>query len=79
MKASFQEGQISISTTYRKYTSITWRGKKLSSTLDKNVKNPFVFVVPPFPVTTSVSTEFEGKERLAGRDGVFLHTLCDTT
>ena len=38
-------------------------------------KNPFVFAVPPFPLTTSIPTEFEGKERLAEVDYFFVHSF----
>ncbi len=69
------EGEVSIPSTFRKYSSITWQGKKLSSTLDKSVKNSIVFVAPPFSFTTSVPTEFEGKERPAEIDYFLVHSV----
>jgi len=62
----FQEGQISISSTFRKYSSITWRGKSLTSTLNQNARNPFVFVAPTFSFASGIHTEFADGE--AGRN-----------
>lgn len=73
--AQFSEGQISLSSTFRKYSDITWQGKNLTSTLNKNAKNPFVFVVPLFFFTISVPTEFKGKERLAVIDFFVVHSV----
>ena len=67
------EGQASISSTFRKYSGITWQGKNLTTTLNKNAKNPFVFVVPPFPFTTSFATDKE--ERLAEIDFFLMHSV----
>lgn len=53
---------------FKKYSSITWHGKKLISTLCKKAKYPFVFVVPPFPFEARVCTAFQRKE--TGRDRI---------
>ena len=69
------DGSILIPSTFRKYSSITWRGKELTSTINKNVKNPFVFVSPPLSFTSSVQDEFEGTERLVCIDFFAMHSI----
>ena len=48
----FLNGQISISSTYRKYCSVKWKGKMIVSTMNRNAKNPYVYVKPPFTFRT---------------------------
>ena len=46
------------------------------SALNKNVKNFFVFLTPPFPFTSSLhGCEFGGKERLAQIEYFLVHTI----
>lgn len=73
--SQFSGGHIAIPSTFRKYSSITWHGKKLTSTLCNNAKNPFVFVVPPFPFEAQVCTTFQRKERLAKIDFFLTHCV----
>lgn len=67
----FLGGQIPISTTYRKYCSVKWRGKIIESTLSRNVKNPFVFVCPPFPFRSTESAT----RRLAEIEFFLIHSV----
>ena len=71
----FSCGKIAIPSTFRKYSSITWHGKKLTSTLCKSAKNPFVFVVPPFPFEGQIVSAFQRKERLAEIDFFLVHSV----
>ena len=65
----FLEGKVFTPSTFRKYPSISWQGKCLASSLNKNATNSFVFVVPPFSFGHhSNDPEFEGEERLAEVD-----------
>ena len=57
------------------YSSITWRGKSLTSTLNQNARNPFVFVAPPFSFASGIRTEFTGEERLAEIDFFLMHSV----
>ena len=49
------------------------RGENLTTTLNKNAMNPFVFAVPPFPFTTSFATDKE--ERLAEIEFFLMHSV----
>ena len=71
----FNEGQIFIPSTYKKYSTVKWHGKKLVSVSNKSSKNCYVFLSPPFPFTSSRECEFEGKERLAKIEYFLLHTI----
>ncbi len=46
--------KVTITSVYRKYSSVKWKGKVIHSCLNKNVKNPYVYVKPPFPHQNSV-------------------------
>ena len=70
----FRQHEVFIPSIYRKYSNIKWRGKKLTSLLNKNATNCFVFLVPPFPFTCDKSSEFEGQERLAEIKYFLVHT-----
>ena len=74
-KNDFQDGKISIPSTFRKYSTISWQGKCLSSSLNRNAKNPFVFVVPPFSFGPTKHVGFEGEERLAEIDFFLVHSV----
>ena len=72
----FQEGKVFIPSTVKKYPSITWRGKCLTSSLNKNAKNPFVFVVPPFSFGHCRNDAWSvGEERLAEVVFFLLHSV----
>ena len=65
-----------MQSTVKKYPGITWRGKCLTSSLNKNVKNPFVFVVPPFSFGHCRNdAASEGEERLAEIEYFLLHSV----
>lgn len=70
-------GTVFISSTFKQYAAVKWHGKTIYSNLNNSIrcKNPYVFVVPPFQFTTSVSTEFEGRERLAEIDYFLVHSF----
>ena len=48
----FNEGQIFIPSTYKKYSTVKWHGKNLVSVSNKSSKNCCVFLSPPFPFTS---------------------------
>ena len=70
----FRDGKIFIPSTFRKYSTIKWHGKSLTSVLNKNSKNCFVFLAPPFPFTSSTPV-FGDQERLAEIQYFLLHTI----
>lgn len=71
----FLEGKISLSTTFRKYCSIVWKGKTIHSKLNKNTQNPFIFASSPFPFTTSNPIELGGPhDRLAEIEFFLIHS-----
>lgn len=49
-------GQIAISTVYRKYFYVTWKGHRLNSVGQDGTKNPYMLAAPVFEFTTSTST-----------------------
>ena len=74
--SSFLDNRAFIPSTFKKYYTIKWKGKNLISSFNKNAKNTFVFVSPPFPFTTSHNTSRSDltEERLA--EIVFSCSLC---
>lgn len=70
----FRDREVFIPSTFRKYSTIKWHGKSLTSVLNKNAKNCFVFLPPPFPFT-GVMPAFGDEERLAEIQYFFLHTI----
>ena len=50
--SEFSAGNVPIPSTFKKYSSIVWHGKKLTSSHSESAKNPFVFLVPLFPFTS---------------------------
>ena len=48
----FLTEEIPISSTYKKYCSVRWKGKNIVSTMS-STKNPYVYAKPPFPFQTS--------------------------
>ena len=71
----FREREVFIPSTYRKYFNIKWHGKILTSLLNKNATNCFVFPVSPFPFTSSITSEFDGQKRLAEIEYFLVHTI----
>ena len=57
-----------------KYSAIKWHGKNFTSALNKNAKNYFVFLAPPFPFA-SMTPAFEDQERLAEIQYYLVHTI----
>ena len=74
-EAQIMDTTFNIPSTYKKYCSIKWHGKQISSSFNKSCKNPFVFAAPPFQFTTSNPTEFERKERLVEVDYFLVHSI----
>ena len=69
------KGEISISSTFHRYTHITWHGKRIYSTLQQSAKNTYVLATPPFPFTTSNTNEFEGNLRPAQIHYFIYHSI----
>ena len=55
-----------------KYSTIKWHGTMLTSTLNKNANNCFVFLFPLFPSTTVLRE----REMLAEAQYILLHTIA---
>ena len=71
----FVGGTIMLSSTFRKYPTVTWQGKTLHSKYNKNTENPFVFASPPFLFTSSNPTEFDGELRPAEIQYFLIHSV----
>ena len=67
-------GQISVSSTYKRYAHVTRKGKRIGS-LQSGAKNAYVLAVPTFSFTSSRPSEFEGNCRPAQVHHFFQHSL----
>ena len=53
LASKFLTVKIPISSTYKKYCSVRWKGKNIVSTMSRSINNPYVYTKPPFPFQTS--------------------------
>ena len=71
----FDERNIFIPSTFRKYRSIKWHGYNLTASLNSYGKNSYMFARPPFPFTSTSSSEFNRPERLLKMEYFLVHTI----
>ena len=71
----FDDRNIFIPSTFRKYTSIKWHGYNLTASLNSRGKNLYMFAHPLFPFTSTSSSEFNRPERLLKTECFLVHTI----
>lgn len=59
------DGQINISTTFRRYKYITKYKRRINSTQNQHAKRTYVMATPVFQFTSSLPSEFDGDDRPA--------------
>ena len=69
------DSQVYVSYTFRKYSTIQWHGKTLTSNLNKNAKNCLLMALPHFNFSSSGDTGQQSGERLAEVDYFLTHSM----